>query len=297
MKLKDAQALFRSANVNNDYEPELIVFLNDSTIVHGKIKDSKLRLIAKRIQNTVRSFIISKSLRNVIFEFAGNDEFWLDLTEEVNYRLDSNLKIHNGSCNMKFPTLHLEGETGTLSGQLSDLMHNSKEGFDFKLFHGAQIGMELINTILEETGIQVSGGVGTNKFISKLAGAVNKPKSFTIIPPQSISQMSKRIEITTIPGFKGKLGNKIANLLEVETMYELSSFSEDSLVEKGFGIAEIRKIICLSHGVCNQSVNFRTMSTGLNFSRTFGNFCIYNFFKEVFMEKGHLWYFEFWLFR
>ncbi len=247
-------------------DTELTVFSNDAHI-NGVASDSRLRRVGKQIQNTVRKYVTCNALKNVTIEFAGNDEFWLDLTDEVKERVRvRGDTIVQAEKNTKWPSLYLETGGGRTS--IESLAMNSSTAYD-ELFHGAEIGADLIATILEETGIQVSAGIGSNKFVSKIGGALNKPASLTIIPSTSVSQISKRIHIDTVPGFKGKLGDKIARLLKIKTMFELSQLTAEALANQGFGVKEIRQIQQLAHGECNEAVKSRAMASRITFSRSF----------------------------
>ena len=68
----------------------------------------------------------------------------------------------------------------------------------------------LKNTILEQTGLKVSVGAASNKYIAKIASGQSKPDGLLVIPPGGESAFMQSLRLSEVWGIGGKTRARLA---------------------------------------------------------------------------------------
>ncbi len=111
--------------------------------------------------------------------------------------------------------------------------------------------MEKVSKSIKEeaekrTGLSISGGLGSSKFIAKLATEKAKPGGFFYVEHGKEMEFLENIKIENIPGF-GSKSSRILKIMGVEKIGDLWKFSIEELI-KIFGLSG-KYIYFLSRGI------------------------------------------------
>lgn len=128
------------------------------------------------------------------------------------------------------------------------------------------IAREIKRRILEETGLTASAGVSVNKFVAKVASAMNKPDGLTVVRPDQIERFVARLPIEDFFGV-GKVTASKFHKLGVFNGADLRALSEGELV-KQFGRSG-RYFYHVSRGIDDRSVQPDRRRKSLGAERTF----------------------------
>jgi len=91
-------------------------------------------------------------------------------------------------------------------------------------------GRELKERVLEVTGgLSGSVGIGSSKFIAKIASELDKPDGLTVVAPGLEQDLLRPMQVTVIPGV-GPATAEHLRRIGVHTVAELEQISEDELV-------------------------------------------------------------------
>jgi len=91
-------------------------------------------------------------------------------------------------------------------------------------------GRELKERVLEVTGgLSGSVGIGSSKFIAKIASELDKPDGLTVVAPGMEQDLLRPMQVTVIPGV-GPATAEHLRRIGVHTVAELEQISEDELV-------------------------------------------------------------------
>jgi len=89
---------------------------------------------------------------------------------------------------------------------------------------------ELRASIAEATdGLTASVGVGTSKFIAKVASELDKPDGLVVVPPGTELDLLRPMHVTVLPGV-GPATSERLRRAGIHTVAELETISEDELV-------------------------------------------------------------------
>ena len=94
-----------------------------------------------------------------------------------------------------------------------------------------EIARKIKNLVKEETGLTVSAGVASLKFVAKIASGMNKPDGLTVVPPDKVQEFLDPLPIDMLWGV-GKATEKVFNTLGVKTIGELRQIPIDILIAK-----------------------------------------------------------------
>lgn len=97
------------------------------------------------------------------------------------------------------------------------------------------IAKDIKASILQSTGLTASAGVSVNKFLAKMASAMNKPNGLSVILPQQAEEFVEALLIEKFHGI-GKVTATKMNELGIRVGADLKQWSEKELV-KHFGKA------------------------------------------------------------
>lgn len=88
---------------------------------------------------------------------------------------------------------------------------------------------EMQDNILKKTGLSVSIGMSTNKFLAKLASDWNKPRGIKIISKDEVPDILMDLDIRKIHGIGKKSEDKLRNL-GIDKVCDLYNLEEDFLI-------------------------------------------------------------------
>jgi len=95
------------------------------------------------------------------------------------------------------------------------------------------IAKKIKKTVLEETGLTVSAGVASSKFVAKIASDMDKPDGLTIVSPDRVREFLNPLPIKKMWGV-GKVMQQALMRLNVRTFRDLSQVPL-KVLEKEFG--------------------------------------------------------------
>lgn len=212
----------------------------------------------------------------MIMEYASSDEFYLDLTAEVNCRMDDR-EFKNPYAVVVEQRTFLEAKDGKLGGSdlkgvLQNLYWETRETEELnqlrRLIIGGLIAQEINNFVFGETKMVSSVGVSINKLLAKIAVSLNKPNGITILPFSALDRLGKELGIEKIPGFGGTFGAKVMETLNVSKMYELQDFSVEKL-EELFGQEKSIEIALKCRGYFDEPVKHKLMNEEVSSGKSF----------------------------
>src|SRR6187551_1683677 len=89
---------------------------------------------------------------------------------------------------------------------------------------------ELRARVAEATGgLTASVGIGSSKFIAKVASDLDKPDGLTVVPPGTEQELLRPMHVTVIPGVGPATAERLRRV-GITTVAELESFGLDELV-------------------------------------------------------------------
>lgn len=94
-----------------------------------------------------------------------------------------------------------------------------------------EIARKIKNLVKQETGLTVSAGVASLKFVAKIASGMNKPNGLTVVPPDKVQEFLDPLPIDKLWGV-GKATEKIFSALGVRTIGDLKRIPADILIAK-----------------------------------------------------------------
>lgn len=129
-----------------------------------------------------------------------------------------------------------------------------------------EIGKEIKEDILNQTGLTMSVGISYNKFLAKLASDWNKPSGIKVISRDMIPNILKPLSIKEVHGLGPKSCKKLRNI-GIYTIGDLLETSQEFLIEMlGKSGVEVYDRI---RGIDNRVVNTTRERKSLGIERTF----------------------------
>jgi len=92
------------------------------------------------------------------------------------------------------------------------------------------IAQEILSAIKQETDLSASAGVASTKFLAKIASAMKKPNSLTVITPDRIHEVLETLPIRKVPGIGRKTEEKMIQL-GILTVKDLLNWEEERLIK------------------------------------------------------------------
>ena len=179
----------------------------------------------------------SKELYNFISGYSWNgkierlgfDEVWMDVTDIVDYNMET---LNKNDLQHSFfqttkddPTQGFEFDASTLAGHAylrneETSLHNKDISSDLslRLRLGSHLALYVRHQLENQKGYTCTVGIATNKLLSKLVGNLNKPKGqTTLMPPlaeadgqtSNVTTFMYEHEIGKVPGIGFKLAQKL----------------------------------------------------------------------------------------
>ncbi|XP_029031694.1 DNA polymerase eta isoform X2 [Betta splendens] len=229
--------------------------------------------------------------RFAVIERASIDEAYMDLTAAVQQRLksmtDGQVDPHllrttyvqgypqtapEEEASAEDPVLDKEEQRSRGLRQWlasSSVSLSGKQGSaELQLTVGALIVEEMRAAIEKHTGFRCSAGISHNKVLAKLACGLNKPNRQTILPLDSATELFTSLPISKIRNLGGKLGASIAETLGIETMGDLTRFSQAQLGQH-FGEKTGQWLYDLCRGIEFEAVKPRQLPKSIGCSKNF----------------------------
>ena len=103
----------------------------------------------------------------------------------------------------------------------------------FNIPSATLVAKEIKNKIWQETGLTASAGVSFNKFLAKVASALQKPNGLTVVPPEKAETLVESLPIEKFYGIGQVTAGKM-HALGIQNGWDLKQRTEAELV-KHFG--------------------------------------------------------------
>lgn len=210
-------------------------------------------------------------------ERASIDEAYLDLTAEVERRLNDYLVIKPEDL----PNTVVAGLDNIKDAQAKEKSQGIEEwlcqvndvtdidsNYKKRLTVGALIVEEMRAAIFHDTKFRCSAGISHNKVLAKLACGMNKPNKQTILPQQMVHTVFLTMPINKIRSFGGKLGSRLIEEFKVEFMADLCRFSENEF-SATFGEKTAKWIYNICRGFEHEPVISRQLAKSIGCSKNF----------------------------
>ena len=95
------------------------------------------------------------------------------------------------------------------------------------------IAKKIKETVLKKTGLTVSAGVASSKFVAKIASDIDKPDGLTVVPPNRVREFLDPLPVKKMWGV-GKITQQALARLNVKTFKDLRQIPVE-ILEKNFG--------------------------------------------------------------
>lgn len=285
---------------NQNYDRRFSPLVLTAPRKYGKAEKLSLRKAGDDVYDLIVSTIASRSYSycfkchkeyEPIVEKVNADEYYIDLTHEVNYRLDEYHPINLGN----FSQMHAEGRRNfkiDLPIGVFDTMDHTKYSMMYYtayaevqndaqlygLLHGADIVKEVLDTVQEKLGYTISAGVGQNKLLAKLACHRSKPNGLAVLPTSAFRRIQHEMPFTKIPGLGGDAGMEIEQKFKIDTIKEFRDYFYDKGLWEWLDANKRDEIYKLCNGVDKSPVVQKfllpkiTCGKSLNTSKNLINF-------------------------
>jgi nucleotidyltransferase/DNA polymerase involved in DNA repair len=200
----------------------------------GKPEGASLRLASWQILDSIKDYRKQQKLKFKL-EYASNDEFYLDLTEDIadtknkhlltEESIGKNTHLEAGSQKVKAKSIITKMEL--IYPKRSAVVYYQEK----RLIQAAPILEGLRQFIFRCTGFDASVGIGSNKLIAKLACAEHKPAGVTILPDIGLHRVAKRIPIGKIPTLGGERGLKIIRMFGQKRPLMMADLAQRSVYQ------------------------------------------------------------------
>ncbi|KAL4430354.1 hypothetical protein ABPG77_002160 [Micractinium sp. CCAP 211/92] len=190
-----------------------------------------------------------------VIEKASIDEVYMDVTAMVDKELQDRNRGHVSSDAFSWGSVVVGGP-----------LDPSSE-VERRLAEGARIACRLRGKMLEELGFTSSAGISTNKLLSKIGSAMNKPNQQTIIPPRSVALVLQDLPLGKLRGFGGKLGEQL-EALGCTTVGQVQALPHATLVSH-FGAERALSIEQAVRGVSHEPVQERERPKSMLAAKSF----------------------------
>jgi len=96
-----------------------------------------------------------------------------------------------------------------------------------------EIAKKIKETVLKKTGLTVSAGVASSKFVAKIASDIDKPDGLIVVPPDRVREFLDPLPVKKMWGV-GKITQQALARLNVKTFKDLRQIPVE-ILEKNFG--------------------------------------------------------------
>ena len=180
-------ATYALGSVNYEYHS------NPSKSTH-KVSLEPYRQASRRIHSLIQR--VAGSL--CIYERAGIDEAYIDVTREVYLRLRE-----DGNNYVPDISQWLTGFGTVLRNSAADDTHNIKH-----FYLAAEVAHEIRQAVFQELKYRLSAGIASTKPLAKYASSKYKPNQQAVLLDSGVSDFMKDIEVRKLRGYGGDFGKK-----------------------------------------------------------------------------------------
>jgi DNA polymerase eta len=223
---------------------------------------------------------------NIVLDYASNDEFYFDLSKEVNKSILNGVDISKAirairgqstpqkialeSTRQKQGIEQILYRIGQVHPKSNEIRRYEDE---LRLLHGAVLMSKIVAVIQEVTGFTCSAGISHNMLLAKLACNLNKPNGITMLPLAGISRTSKRVTVDGIPGLGGSGPNSFGSKLRGLGIYNMWQLQQASMrhLNKVFKAENCHRLIAWAHGMCDDVVQERNVKLTLSCGKESAN--------------------------
>ncbi|KHN83132.1 DNA polymerase eta [Toxocara canis] len=210
----------------------------------------------------------------IVVERASVDEAYLDLTELVDYIIDSDTPSLKYSISLEmFPTTHVADGRDVNNNEETEWKYDREENLRHWITEACtQRGhLAILERFLCSFFFQIDACLVDFLeriiMIAKLVCSRHKPGQQTVIPDNYIPEIFRSTRIPSVRNLGGKLGHAIMNAFSIETMSELSEISMQRLCERFSAQAKWIYEIC--RGLDDEPVRARDKQTSIAVSKNF----------------------------
>ncbi|OXA42949.1 DNA polymerase eta [Folsomia candida] len=261
--------------------PEIRVIRKD--VRFSKPENWNLRHSSWTVLDTILKYR-KETGKHFIVEYASNDEYYFDLTLEIDRLVDTvtveNIEKFLTERVLRMKKTFVELRNETLDDWSSILKILQKEIFLsniidkpltlLRLILGCTILHEIKEFIFTETNFEASGGISCNKLLTKLACPLHKPGGITILPGEGFIKISGNIPIEKLPSLGGDRGKKLSDAVgEVMlTIRDLATLPLSKIMEgTDFPLGEVIMLRKLARGRSDDAVVEKLMKLSATVGR------------------------------
>lgn len=255
--------------------------------------------IYREAGNKVVNVLGKRYPNTTVLEKASIDEVYMDITDEVynqvnSFQNDSDFFLHLGDAaqasiagaNLKEMQLskHEIRSGNAVQGSMVHQESTSSISWfgrplyswsddDKLLAYGSKIAAELRRDVKEKLGFECTAGIAHNKMLAKIASAMHKPNQQTVVPGSEVERIMQTMPLSRVPGFGGKLGSALEDLLseggeQILTMGQLAKLGLEALSLR-FGQEDGEWIMLKAQGIDTDEVTDRPAPLSISCGKSF----------------------------
>lgn len=143
----------------------------------------------------------------------------------------------------------------------------SRQACDYN--HAEAIARNLKSAILRETQLTASVGIGSNKFLAKIASDHRKPDGLFVVQPHEALSFLEPLSVRAVPGVGPKTEQRLL-MMDIRTVGQLRVQPLEDLCEF-LGAKHGERLHHLSHGLDDSPVRVSRRRKSLSQERTFSH--------------------------
>lgn len=209
-------------------------------------------------------------------EKAGIDEVFLDLSAQVHSimlerfpELKSPPRYDDPTEKLLLPPISaLDWQTDALIDLDEEEETLDPDWDDVTILIGSEIVRDLRARIRFELDYTCSGGIASNKLLSKLGSAYKKPNQQTVVRNRAVQSFMTGFKITKLRHLGGKLGDQVVKAFETEMVKDLMEVSLTTMKSK-LGNETGQWVFNTIRGIDNSEVNSRTQIKSMLSAKSF----------------------------
>ncbi|KAH6887947.1 hypothetical protein B0T10DRAFT_63306 [Thelonectria olida] len=244
-----------------------------ANISTDKVSLDYYRLQSRKILAVIKEFL-PPDLQKV--EKAGIDEVFLDLSAQVHSvmlerfpELKNPPRYDDPTEKLPLPPISaLDWQTDALIDLDEEQETLDPDWDDVTILIGSEIIRDLRAKVRHELGYTCSGGISSNKLLSKLGSAYKKPNLQTVVRSRAVHSFMTGFKITKLRNLGGKLGDQVVTTFETETIKDLMEVSLTTMKSK-LGNETGQWVYNTIRGIDNSDVNSRTQIKSMLSAKSF----------------------------
>ncbi|KAF4978844.1 hypothetical protein FZEAL_4846 [Fusarium zealandicum] len=244
-----------------------------ANIAIDKVSLDPYRLQSRKILATIKDALPS-DLQKV--EKAGIDEVFLDLSSQVHSillqrfpELSNPPPYDDPTEKLPLPSIvALDWQTDALVDLEEEEETIDPDWDDVAILIGSEIVRKVRAEVRQKLGYTCSGGVASNKLLSKLGSAFKKPNKQTVVRNRAVLSFMAGFKITKLRNLGGKLGEQIVSTFDTEGVADLLEVPLTSMKSK-LGHDTGLWVYNTIRGIDTSEVNSRTQIKSMLSAKSF----------------------------